>query len=133
MLKFSAAFFAVLLAFAAGSGCEPFENAEQLFPLPAGVWDRAVPVKNFQAFEIKSLHPQEFINLKAALLADGCKEKNLDFFFAGKAGETPMKASSKDIILLLAPISAENKLHRAAAYFLRENKLIIGLGVPETN
>lgn len=113
------------------TGCEPFENAERLFPLPDNIWDKAVPVKNIQVFEIKNISEQEFINLKVLLLADGCKEENRDFYFSAKKDGMPLTIKAGEGILLIGKKLKDKDLYPAAFYLKRKNILLLGIGIPE--
>ena len=113
------------------SGCEPFENAERLFPLPDTIWDRAIPVKNIRVFEIKNISDQEFINLRVLLLADGCKEENRDFYFSAKKDGMPLTIKAGEGILLIGKKLKDKDLYPAAFYLKRKNILLLGIGIPE--
>ena len=123
--------FAIILSLLAVTGCEPFENAEQLFPLPVKVWDRAVPVKNIRAFEIKGVSYQEFINLKALLVADGYQAVNRDFHFSSKNDGGTLTIKSSNGILLTGRKLRNKELYPAAIYIERKNILLLGIGIPE--
>ena len=123
--------FAVILSLLAVTGCEPFENAEQLFPLPAKIWDRAVPVKNIRAFEIKEVSYQEFINIKALLIADRYQMANRDFHFSSKNDGNTLTVKASDGILLTGKKIRDKELYPAAIYIERKNILLLGIGIPE--
>ena len=123
--------FAVILSLLAVTGCEPFENAEQLFPLPSKVWDRAVPIKNIRAFEIKEVSYQEFINIKALLIADRYQMANRDFHFSSKSDGNTLTVKASDGILLTGKKIRDKELYPAAIYIERKNILLLGIGIPE--
>ena len=119
-----------LLAFVL-TGCEPFENAERLFPLPANVWDRAVPLSDAKVFEIKLYSEQEFINLKMLLLTQGYQQQNRDFHFSAKKNGKLFSVKSSDGILLIGKQFKDSSLYPAAFYFERKNTLYLGIGERE--
>lgn len=116
------------------TGCDPFGNAETLFPLPDSVWDRAVAIKKYRVFEIKGVSAQEFLTIKNLLLSNGYIEQKRDFnFSASSKNHLPMTIKSSEGILLLDALHSESqdKLCKAAFYIEKEQKLLLGLGVQE--
>lgn len=113
------------------AGCDPFDNAENMFPLPENVWDRAVPSGKHKVFEIKNVSAQEFLNIKTLLLSKGYSEHKRDFNFApSSAKTTPATVKSAGSILLIKGEPEEREI-RAAMYIEKQNVLLLGLGTLE--
>ena len=112
-------------------GCEPYD-AENVFPLPGYVWDKADKLKNIKAYEIKNVDPQEFINLKALLQSSGFHQDNRDFYFAPRTKEnTRLKIPSYQGEILMKSSHLVEQNFPAAVYITKEKRLLIGFGVPE--
>ncbi|MBQ7394914.1 MAG: hypothetical protein IJW08_00070 [Lentisphaeria bacterium] len=131
MSKVQRTLAALSLMFLFCTGCEPFENAEKIFHLPDEVWDKAVSVKGFRAFEIKNISDVQFIQLKALLLTDGCTEHKLDFNFSPVEQGKPMTVKSTGAVLLMKAPQPGEQERRAAVYIESEKRLLLGVGTPE--
>ena len=112
-------------------GCEPY-NEEQIFPLPAHIWDKAEKQQNFRFFEIKGVVPQEFVNLKAMLQSSGFTPDNRDFYFAPRTKESKsLRIPSYQAEILIKMSHLVEEKHPAAVYISKERRLLIGYGLPE--
>ena len=122
----SGVFFSLLLC-----GCDPFSNAEQRFPLPGKLWDRAEKAQNCRAFVFRGVSETEFLEIKAALLLNDFSESGRDFFFLPVNGKNPAKINSSDAVLLIRHEADSRDGTSAAAYIKREHILMIGQGCSE--
>lgn len=112
-------------------GCEPYD-AENLFPLPGYIWDKAEKQKTIQAYEIKNVAPQEFINLKALLQSSGFKQDDRDFYFAPRTKENKrLKVPSYQGEILIKRSHLVEQNFPAAVYMTKDKRLLIGFGLPE--
>ncbi|MBE6387480.1 MAG: hypothetical protein E7045_05410 [Lentisphaerae bacterium] len=124
--KLAAALAAVLTL----AGCDPYNNAEKIFPLPDSLWDRAVASKHHQLFTIENISEAEFVNLRIMLENNGCRELKRDFFFSAVKKESPLIIKSHHGVLLLGKKNSSG-LYPAAIYLKQKKTLLLGIGVPE--
>ena len=112
-------------------GCDPFDNAENLFPLPPQMWDRACRSKQYKLFEINNISEVDFIRLKALLENNGYKQTNRDFYFSAAGNGSQMKVTASDGILLICRKFKDSMKYTAAIYLKHRKTLLLGIGTPE--
>ena len=113
-------------------GCDPFDNAEQRFPLPEKVWDRAEKSASCKAFVFRGISETGFLEIKAALLSKQFTESGCDFYFLSAENKNPVRVKSSDAVILVRRNSGTQKTTSdAVAYLKNKCVLMAGQGHPE--